>query len=174
MILLITHSAKAEECAAAFQEATNEPVQTASSLRQAVIQLRAQEYSVVVIDQSTQDAEPDEGEMLLQHIGAAMPVYVNFAISGIERVLREVRAALCRRRREVQMARQGAEMALRSELKGTVTALLLSCEMALQVPNLPKVAEAKVQAAHDLARELRTKIGMGAGETAGVVEAYSK
>ena len=174
MILLITHSAKAEECAGALQAATNEPAQTAPSLRQAVSQLREHEFSAVVIDQSTLDAEPDEGEMLLQHIGTATPVYVNFAISGIERVVREVRVALCRRKREVVMARQSAEGALRSELKGTVTALLLSCELALQVPNLPKAAEAKLQAAHDLARELRTKIGLGAAEAASVVEACSK
>ena len=174
MILLITHSAKAEECAAALQAATNEPARTAPNLRQAASQLREQEYSAVVIDQSTLDAEPDEGEMLLQHIGTAMPVYVNFAISGIERVVREVRVALCRRKREVVMARQSAEGALRSELKGTVTALLLSCELALQVPNLPKAAEAKVQAAHDLARELRTKIGMAAREDSNVAEVYSR
>jgi hypothetical protein len=174
MILLITHSAKAEECATAFQAATNEPAQTAASLRQAVTQLRAQEYSAVVIDQTTLDAEPDESEMLLQHIGAAMPVYVNFAISGIERVVREVRAALSRRKREVLMARQGAEVALRSELKGTVTALLLSCEMALQVPNLPKAAEAKIRAAHDLAREIRTKIGLAQSETSSLAETCSR
>ncbi|MBZ5721541.1 MAG: hypothetical protein LAO03_14275 [Acidobacteriia bacterium] len=170
MILLITTSARADECAAAFHAATNEPAQVAANLRQAVTQLRAQEYSAVVIDQSTLDAEPDESELMLQHIGAAIPVYVNFAISGIERVVREVRAALCRRKREVLMARQGAEGALRSELKGTITALLLSCEMALQVPNLPKAAEAKIQAAYDLAREIRTKIGMAQSDASTLAE----
>ena len=174
MILLITPSARAEECAAALHAATNEPAQIVSAVRQAVTQLRAQEYCAVVIDQSTLDAEPDESEMLLEHMGAAMPVYVNFAISGIERVVREVRAALCRRKREVLMARQGAEIALRSELKGTVTALLLSCELALEVPNLPKTAEAKVRAAHDLARELRAKIGMTQSEDSSVAETCSR
>jgi hypothetical protein len=174
MILLITPSARAEECVAAFQAATNEPAQIATSLRQAVAQLRVEEYSAVVIDQSMLDAEPDESEMLLQHMGAAMPVYVYFAVSGIERVVRELRAALCRRKREVLMARQGAEVALRSELKGTITALLLSCELALQVPNLPKAAEAKIQAAYDLAREMRTKIGMAQGEVSSVAEICSR
>ena len=170
MILLITSSARAEECAAALRVATNEPTQVAASLHQALTQLRAQEYSAVVIDQLWLDAEPDQSEKLLQHIGAAMPVFVNFAVSGIERAVRELRAAMSRRKREVLTARQGAEGALRSELKGTVTALLLSCEMALQVPNLPKAAEAKIRAAYDLAREMRIKLGLAQCEGASSAE----
>jgi hypothetical protein len=71
---------------------------------------------------------------MLQHLGMASPVYVNFAISGIERVLREVRTALSRRQREEQVARRSAEQAIWSELKESVTALLLSCDLALSVP----------------------------------------
>jgi hypothetical protein len=44
-------------------------------------------------------------------------------------------------KKEAVLARQGAQQALRNELKGTVTALLLSCEMALQAPNLETFAE---------------------------------
>ena len=162
VILLITPSAKAQDCAKAIQEATAESAQVAATLRQAVTQLRAQEYSAVVIDQSLLEAEPDDSEMLLQHVGMAIPVHVSFAISGMERVLREVRAALQRRKTEVLLARQGAEQALRSELKGTVTALLLSCEMALQVPNLPAPAEAKLRAVDKLAREMCAKLDSSA------------
>src|SRR2546428_1227292 len=148
MILLVTPSTRAEDCAKAIREAAAESAQVAATLRQAATQLRAQEYSAVVIDQSLLEAEPDEGEMLLQHIGMAIPVHVNFAISGMERLLRELRAALQRRKQEVLLARQGAEEALRNELKGTVTALLLSCEMALQVANPPAAAEAKMRAVY--------------------------
>ncbi len=148
------------ECAQALQEVTTESTQVAASLRQAATQLRAEEYSAVVIDQALLEAEPDDGEMLLQHLGTAIPVYVNFAISGIERVVRELRAALCRRKREALVARQAAEQALRSELKGTMTALLLSCELALSVPNLPATAAARIRVVHDLACEMRTRIGI--------------
>lgn len=58
------------------------------------------------------------------------------------------------------IARQGAEQKLRNELKDTVTALLLSCEMALQVPTLPSAAEIKLRAVDTLARAMREKIGM--------------
>ena len=76
----------------------------------------------------------------------------------MDRVVREVRAALHRRKREVLLARQGAEQSLRNELKGTITALLLSCEMALQTPDLHAAAEAKMRTVYELTREMRAKL----------------
>src|SRR5204863_6960722 len=136
MILLITPSARAQDCAKALHEATGETTQVADTLRQALAHLRAQEFSAVVIDQSFLETEPDESETVLEHIGAAIPVHVNFGINSTDRVVRELRAALHRRKKEVLRARQDAQQALRNELKSTVTALLLSCEIALQVPGL--------------------------------------
>lgn len=159
MILLVTPVVKAQNCAEALQNGCGEPVQVSCSLQQAIMQLRAQEYSAVVIDEALSSAQPDEADIVLQQIGTAVPVFVNFAICGIDRVTRELRAALCRRKREVMVARRTAEQILRSELKGTVTALLLSCEMALQVDNLPGPAEAKIRMVYELAREVRTKLG---------------
>jgi len=125
MILLITPSGRGQECGKAVEEATSQPVHVVESLHQAVIRLRAQQYSAVVIDQSLLELEPDQSEMVLQHIGTAIPVHINFAISGIERVVRELRAALHRRKREELVARQAAEQVLCSELKDAVTAMLL-------------------------------------------------
>lgn len=160
MILLITPSGRGQECGKALEEATSEPVNVVENLRQAVIRLRAEEYRAVVIDQSLLEAEPGESDTVLQHIGTAIPLHVNFAISGMERVSREVRAALQRRKREELVARQAAEQALCSELKDSVTAMLLSCELALDVPNLPARAAEKIHAVHQLARELRTRLGL--------------
>ena len=162
MILLITPSARAQACAEAVKRATNQEVEIASTLRQATAELRAHEYEAVVIDQFRVDAEPDESDLLVQHVEGGIPVYINFAISGPERVIREIRAALNRRKKEFHVARQGAELALRSELRGNVTALLLSCEMALNVPNLPSAAEAKIRSVYDLAKEIRLKVGLQA------------
>jgi hypothetical protein len=159
MILLITSLAKAQDCAKALQEVTAEPVQVAGTLAEAVLQLQAHEFSTVVLDQLLLDAEPDDVETIVKHMGSAVPVYSNFAISGFEHVSRELRSALHRRKRELLVARQEAQQALRRELKDTVTALLLSCEMALDVPNLPLFAETKMRAVDALAKEMRTKLG---------------
>ena len=160
MILVITPSAKVQEAIPIFVEATSEPVHVAPTLRQAAVLLRAQDYSAVVLDQVFLDAEPDETEVLMQHTGTAVPVYVNFGISGTQRVISELRSALQRRKRELASAKDAAERAFRNELSGSVTAMLLSCEMALQVPELPGAAEAKLKAVYELAQELRGKVGV--------------
>jgi hypothetical protein len=158
MILLITPCAKGRDWAVRIEEEIREPVEVEATLREAATRLRAHEYSAVVIDQSFLEAEPDDSEMVLQHVGTAIPVYINFAVCGMERVVRELRAALHRRKREVLLARQGAEQGLRNELKDTITAILLSCELALQTPNLQATAETKMRAVYELAREMRIKL----------------
>jgi flagellar basal body-associated protein FliL len=162
MILLMTTSSRAKDCADAITKATNEPVAIATSLGQTATQLKAEEFAAVIVDQQLQDADPDEAERVLRHMGLATPVYINLAISGAERVIRELRTALHRRKKESSLARQGAEQKLRNELKDTVTALLLSCEMALQVPALSAAAQVKLRAVDLLAREMREKIGLRA------------
>jgi hypothetical protein len=159
MILLVTSLAKAQDCAKALQETASEPVPVAATLPEALAQLRAHEFSAVILDQLLLDTVPDEVETILKHMGTAVPVFLNFAICGIERVSRELRSALHRRARDSQLARQQAEQALRSELKDTITALLLSCEMALDVPHLPLFAETKMRAVDALAKEMRAKLG---------------
>jgi hypothetical protein len=77
----------------------------------------------------------------------------------MERVVREVRSALQRRNKESRLAQKGAQQAPRNELKGPITALLISCEMALQIPELQSAAEAKMRAVYDLPQQIRTKLG---------------
>jgi hypothetical protein len=158
MILLVTQLSKSAECVGAIQQAMNKSTQGASSLRNAAAQLEEREYALVVIDQSLAEAEPEDLDALLHHLGTAMPLFVNFAICGLERLVREVRASLHRRQREIEFARRSVEDLLRNELRGTVTALLLSCEMALQVPGLPSAAELKLHAVDELAKTMKQKL----------------
>ena len=159
MILLISCVAKAQDCAQTLQEATHEPVIVCASLQEAITQLKEKEFSAVVFDLLLLDAQPDESETVLKHLGSAVPVYLNFAITGTTRAAREVRWALQRRKREVLAAKSEAQQGLRHELNDTLTALLLSCQMALQVPELPAQAETKMQAVEALAREVSVKLG---------------
>ncbi|MGA9813518.1 MAG: hypothetical protein WBQ64_12110 [Terriglobales bacterium] len=158
MLLVITPSAKARGCAQAIQQVTSEETHVAATSSQALARLRAQEYVAVLIDQAFLETEPVESDMVLQHIGIAVPVHVNFAINNLDRVARELRVAVQRHQKEVQRVRQEVQHALRNELKGTATALLLSCELALQVPDLPSEAESKMRSVHELAKEMRLKL----------------
>ena len=99
MLLVVTPSAKARGCAQAIQQVTSEETHVAATLSQAMAQLRAQEYVAVLIDQAFLETEPVESDMVLEHMGSAIPVQVNFAISGMDRVVRELRAALQRRKK---------------------------------------------------------------------------
>jgi hypothetical protein len=161
MILLVTPSERASECAAALQNATNEKVEIAESLTRATTLLRAECYVAVLFDQHLLETEPHEAEVTLGHLGTAIPVQVNLAISGVERLVREVRAALQRRRLEEGSAREAAIGRLNSELNGTVTALLLSSELALETPGLPPAAVEKLQSVHDLVMKFRMQLENG-------------
>jgi hypothetical protein len=158
MILLVTPSERAAECAAALREATGEGVVTAECLSRAATLLRAESYLAVVLDQYLLETEPREAETTLEHLGTAIPVQINLAISGKERLVREVRAAMQRGQLEEAQARRSAIGKLHTELNGTVTALLLSSELGLETPNLPAAAAERLQSVHELVKKLRTQL----------------
>jgi hypothetical protein len=158
MLLVITPSAKALGSVQAIQQITLEETHVAATSSQALARLRAQEYVAVLIDQACMETEPVESDMVLEHIGTAVPAHVNFAINGMDRVSHELRANLLRNERQILLVRQEVQQALRNELKGTITALLLSCEMALKVPDLQSEAKNRMRSVHELAREIRLKL----------------
>jgi hypothetical protein len=158
MILLITPSARGPECAATLKESTGNETHWAENLQLALAHLREQTFSAVVIDQFLLETEPAESDQLLEHLGTAFPVYLNFAVSGMERLVREVRSALHRRKREEAQARLAVEQQFRSEIGECLTAMLLSCELAMSVPNIPGAAAEKILAVDLLAREIRNRL----------------
>ena len=159
MILLITPSARGLECAASLKADTGNETHWAESLQQAMVQLREQSYTAVVIDQFLLENEPSESDLVLDHLGTAFPVYLNFAVSGMERLLREVRSALHRRKREETQARRSVEEQFRSEMCESLTVMLLSCELAMSVPNVPTPAAEKIRTIDNLARKMRLRLG---------------
>jgi len=158
MILLVTPSERAFECATALTESIGERVVVAENLVHATSLLRAECYLAVVLDQYLLEAEPYQAETMIEHIGTAIPVQLNLAISGIDRLVREVRAAISRRQRDEARARQAVIAKLRGELNGTVTALLLSSELGLEAPGLPPAAAEKLGTVHELVQKLRTQL----------------
>lgn len=158
MILLITPSAMGTPCAEALHAATSKDVHWAHTIQEASTHLREQAYSVAVIDQFLVETEPDDSDQMIEHLGTAFPVYVNFGVSGMERLVRDVRSALHRRRREEAAARRAVAEQMQSEMRETLTAMLLSCELAMSVPNIPQLATEKIRAIDVLARELRLRL----------------
>jgi hypothetical protein len=158
MILLITPSANGPQCAETLRAATGRETHWAKNLQEAATRLREQTYSAAVIDQFLVETEPDESDRMIEHLGTAFPVYVNFGVTGMERLTREVRTALHRRKREETAARRAVAEQMHSEMRETVTAMLLSCELAMSVPDVPDPAVEKIRTIDNLARELRLRL----------------
>lgn len=158
MILLITPSARGQQCADTLKIATGLDTHWARNLQEAATRLREQVYCAAVIDQFLLETEPEDSGQVIEHLGTAFPLYINFAVTGMERLVREVRSALHRRKREEQAARRAVVEQMHSEMRETLTAMLLSCELAMSVPDVPNPAAEKIRAIDNLARELRLRL----------------
>ena len=158
MILLITSSSNGPQCADSLCAATGLVTHWGQTLQEAATRLREQTYSAAVIDQFLLETEPVESEQMLEHLGSAFPVYLNFAVTGMDRLVREVRSALDRRKREEGAARRAVEDQMRSEMRETLTAMLLSCELAMSVPDVPHPAVEKIRVIDNLARQLSLRL----------------
>ena len=158
MILLITPSARGQQCADSLSAATGQETHWARHLQEAAARLREQTYTSAVIDQFLLEKEPEESQQTIEHLGTAFPVYINFGVTGMDRLVREVRAALHRRSREESVARRAVAEQMHSEMRETLTALLLSCELAMSVPDVPMPAVEKIRAIDNLAREMRLRL----------------
>jgi hypothetical protein len=158
MILLVTSCERGSQIAIAIEAATGENTTVAESLFQATTRLRERSYLAVVLDQHLAETEPLEADTLLHHLETAVLVQVNLAISGQERLVREVRSALWHRQHDEALAGRLARSKLLSELNGTLTALLLTVELAIEIPGVPVAAGEKLQSIHGLLKKLRRQV----------------
>jgi hypothetical protein len=158
MILLITTSTRTQECTAALERATSERTQVCARLAQAVRILRSAECTALVIDQNLVEADPATTDVVLKEAQTAIPVILNLAICGVERVVRDVRAALQRRQQEQLRAVRQAEANLRSQLTEALTGILLSSQLAMEVPAVPAAAQARLRSVYQLAMSIRQRL----------------
>lgn len=158
MILLTTPSARARDCAVAIEVDTQQATRVAESLQHAVALLRDEEFDVVILDQCMLDADPDQAEVVLQHTGTAILLTISFAVAETQRIMRELRSAVRRRARELQSAREAAEKTLRSELHEPLTAILLECELLLNMANLPLSAQEKLRSLRHSAQTIQQSL----------------
>ena len=158
MILLVTPSERASEWAEALNEATGEKIMATGGLAQATAFLRTECFVAAVFDQFLLETEPDEAAAAIEHIGTAIPVQVNLAFMGMERLVREVQSAIKRRQREEAVARQAAAGRFQGELNDTVTGLLLSVDLATESLGLPPAVAERLESVHELVKKLRMQL----------------
>lgn len=160
-ILLVTGIAGAENCAAVVSKQFGLAVETVSSRKDALAALRRRGYVIVVLDSSLLEVATGDADVLFKHSGLAIPLEINFAISGCGRLVREIRAALGRRQMEQAVAERAAATSLESNLRDTVAGLLLQSQLALAEPSLPPQLAEKLKLMAELAGSLRKKLDSG-------------
>jgi hypothetical protein len=156
--LLVTGMEGAQNCASALKGLVGMDFEVAAGRRAAVAALKHTEYAAVVVDEALVDSDPAGADQLWELTGLAIPLQVNFALSGAQRVAREIRTALSRRERERTLAHRAAAAAIESELKSTVAGLLLHSQLALAEREVPAALVEKLRVMADLAGSLRQQL----------------
>ena len=154
-ILMVTGVEGARNCAAVVGAQLGMEVEVAEGRKAALAALRRREYAVVVVDETMAECDPSAAEAIWDRAGLAIPLQINFALSGAARLIREIRAALHRRDREQALARRAAAAAFETELKTTVAGLLLHSQLALSGTEMPSPIADKLRVVADLAGNLR-------------------
>ena len=157
-ILLISAMSGVENCALNLSHQLSFPVDCAPDRKEAIALLKRKRYSVVVVDDSIAESDPRSAEALWRYTNLAVPMQVNFAISGTARLARDIRAALSRREQEQALAMRAAAFTIESQLKSTVTGLLLQSQLALAEPSISGNAATKLRLVVELAGSLRVQL----------------
>ena len=162
-ILIVTGIEGARNCAAVVGTQLGMEAEVAEGRKQALAALKRREFAVIVLDESLAECDPAAAETIWEHAGLAIPLQLNFALSGVARVIREIRAALHRREREQTLARRAAAAAIENELKTTVAGLLLHSQLALNGSEISAPVAEKLRVVADLAGSLRQQLNTPMG-----------
>ena len=158
MILLVTNSARLQECAEAIARKTHQKVTSAGTVAKAIASLEREEFEALVIDESMTQMDNSAEPAILAHAGIAVPMYVNLALHGTERVAAEVSLGLQRLLQERAASMRAASSDLRNQLGSDVTAILLNAELGLQENSLTSGVSEKLRMVQAIAQRMRQKL----------------
>ena len=139
-ILIVTGIEGARNCAAVVGAQLKMEVDVAEGHKAALAALRGREYDAVVVDETMADCNPSAVEAIWNRAGLAIPLQINFALSGAARLVRAVAAAM------------------ENELKTTVAGLLLQSQLALATNEVTPPLADKLRVVAELAGSLRQQL----------------
>lgn len=157
-ILIVSGIEGVRNCAEIVSKQLGMKVEFAEGRRSALDAFRGREFAVVVVDETLAECDPAAADAIWQRSGLAIPLQINFALAGAARMIREIKAALHRREREQATARLAAREDIGTELKNTVTGLVLQSQLALADDGVPAHIAAKLRVVADLACALRRQL----------------
>lgn len=159
-ILIVTGIEGAVNLAAAVEKQIGMEVKVAESRKAALSALRAAQFGVVVVDETLVGCNSDSADALWERAGLAVPLQINFAVSGAARLVREIRAALQRREHEQSIAQRAATSAVETEMRSTIAGLLLQSQLALNECKGAEPVAGKLRIVAELASNLREKLAV--------------
>ena len=154
-VLIITALEGAENLAAVLSEKLGTRVEIARTQRTGLHRAKSGEFGVVVVEEHLVAGDPEWADRLWAEAGSALPMQVNFALTGGARLAREVKGAFARMQEEQNVARRDAVSEIEAELKGSLTGLLLQSELAMREPPGSAGLTSKLQKLVELAAEIR-------------------
>lgn len=157
-VLLVSALSGAEACAAAIMQQMGMYVAIVAGRQEALDALRTGSYDALIVDDSLAEGDPRGAELLWKMAGLAIPMQVNFALTGSTRLVRDLRAALARREQEKGAAHRAALRAVESELRNSLSGLLLHTQLALkESPSSPQL-EQRLRLMAELAGNLKERL----------------
>jgi hypothetical protein len=169
-ILMVSGIDGARNCADVVAKQLGMDVDVAEGRKTALAALRQREFAAVVVDETIAECDPAAADAIWERAGLAIPLQINFALSGASRLIREIRAALHRREREQALAHRAAAAAVESKLKTTVAGLLLHSQLALSSSEATSQVAEKLRMVANLAGDLRRQLSASVdprGDTTG-------
>ncbi len=157
-VLMIATLEGMENCANVLSQQLEMTVEVAANQRSGTEALRSQPWTVVVVEESLVENDPAWADQVWQLAGLAVPIEVNFAVSGSARLSREIKAALKRRTGERIVARRAVALEFEEDFRSSLTGLLLESELVLQEPVIPASLEPKLRHVLELAGAMRQRL----------------
>jgi hypothetical protein len=157
-VLLVAAVRGAEACATAIMQQMGIAVEIATGRNEALDALRRQSYAAVIVEEGLAEGDPRGAELLWKMAGFAIPMQVNFAVTGSTRLVRDLRAALTRRDQEHASAERAALTAVESDLRSTVSGLVLHTQLALKETPASPSLEKRLRLMAELAGNLKQRL----------------
>lgn len=160
-VLLVTGHVGAMTCAGEVSSGVPCTVEVVENRKAALSALRREEFAAVVVDEAVAEDDLEGGEQLWRATGMAVPVQLNFAISSVRRLIRELRAALHRRDLEQTRARESAMSVMKADLGSALTGILLELELLRGMGQIPEEGLERLKQIAELTSALRRKLDSG-------------
>jgi hypothetical protein len=156
-ILLIVPVMAADPTATALRTGLDIAIEAATTRHTALACLRQREYSLILMDEGMAAEDEEATDLIYRSAGSAPVLEINFALSGLARIVRQVRSALTRRAYDRAQAQTAVTLLLQNELNVTLTGLLLESQLLLRdaTPQLEPKLRQVVQLAGNLRDRLR-------------------